>query len=457
MIPETLPGTIAALMPEVRANLERLVRIPSVSFPGFDPAEVRRSADATSQILDGVGMQTQILEVEGAHPAVLGRLPGPDGAPTVLLYAHHDVQPQGPRELWSSDPFEPVEREGRLYGRGSADDKSGIVMHAAAIRAWDGRPPVGVTVFVEGEEESSSAHLPEFLSRYRDRLHADAVILADSGNWRTGEPAITTSLRGIVAVVVEVRTLDHAVHSGEYGGAIPDALTVLIKTLSTLHDPEGQVAVPGLVSGSAEPLDLTEEELRVWAGVRPNVKLIGEGSLTSRMWTRPAISILGIDAPGVQEASNQLVPSARAKVSMRIPPGQDAAEAQAALIKHLEANVPWGADATITPEASGSPYELKAEGPAFDSIRRAMSEAFGRAPVDMGAGGSIPFLAAFAGTHPDAALLLTGAMDPRSNAHSEDESVDLGDLEKSCLAEALFLGYLAEAAATSYSSSSPVS
>ena len=428
-------------MPSVRQNLERLVRIPSVSFEGFDPENVRRSAEATRDILDAAGMRTRILQVDGAHPAVVGRLEPPPGAPTVLLYAHHDVQPEGPIDRWTSPPFEPVERDGRLYGRGAADDKSGIAVHEAAVRAWGARPPVGVTVFVEGEEESSSEHLPEFLARYRDELRADAVILADAGNWRVAEPAITTSLRGIVAVFVEVRTLDHAVHSGEYGGPIPDALTVLIRTLATLHDERGNVAVPGLAAGTADPLDLTEEELRGWAGVRPHVQMIGEGSLTARMWTRPAISILGIDAPKVFEASNQLVPAARAKVSMRIPPGQDPDAARDALVKHLEASVPWGADVTVTPEASGAPYRLKAEGPAFDAMRRAMREAFGREPVEMGAGGSIPFLAAFAETFPGAALLLTGAMDPTSNAHSEDESVDLADLERSALAEALFLGY----------------
>jgi acetylornithine deacetylase/succinyl-diaminopimelate desuccinylase-like protein len=437
-----LKQKIASLMPTVRQSLERLVRIPSVSFEGFDPENVRRSAEATRGILEAAGMQTRILEVKGAHPAVIGRIEPPAGKPTVLLYAHHDVQPEGPLDLWTSPPFEPAERDGRLYGRGAGDDKSGIAMHEAAVRAWDGRPPIGVTVFVEGEEESSSEHLPDFLSRFRDELRADAVILADSGNWRVGEPALTTSLRGIVAVFVEIRTLDHAVHSGEYGGAIPDALTVLVKTLATLHDEKGNVAVPGLTAGDADPLDLTEEELRGWAGVRPNVRMIGEGSLTARMWKKPAISVLGIDAPRVFEASNQLVPVARAKVSMRIPPGQDPDAARDALVKHLETNVPWGADVTVTPEASGAPYQLKAEGPAFDAMRRAMREVFGREPVDMGSGGSIPFLAAFAETFPDAALLLTGAMDPMTNAHSEDESVDLADLEKSALAEALFLGYL---------------
>src|SRR6266542_944993 len=439
---EAIPQRISALMPDIRIELERLVRIPSVSFPEFDPEQVRRSAAATEEILQACGMQTRLLEVEGAHPAVLGQVPAPDGAPTVLLYAHHDVQPQGPEDLWASPPFEPVERNGRLYGRGSSDDKAGIVMHAAAMRAWNGRPPVGVTVFVEGEEESSSEHLGAFLTNYGDLLKADAVILADSGNWRTGEPALTISLRGIVACFVEVRTLDHAVHSGEYGGAIPDALTALCRTLATLHDERGNVAVPGLATGRADSLDLTEKELREWAGVRPGVELIGEGNLTERMWTRPAISVLGIDAPRTPEASNQLVPMARAKVSMRIPPGQDPDEAMEGLVKHLESNVPWGAEAKIVREGSGAPYSLRAEGPANEAMKRAMREAFGKAPVQMGAGGSIPFVAEFAKVFPDATLMLTGAGDPKCNAHSENESLDLADLEKSCLAEALFLGDL---------------
>ncbi|HEY3210844.1 MAG TPA: dipeptidase [Actinomycetota bacterium] len=440
---DTIRQKISKLMPDIRAELERLVRIPSVSFPEFDPEQVRRSAAATEKILRACGLETRLLEVEGAHPAVLGQVPAPDGAPTVLLYAHHDVQPQGPDNLWTSPPFEPAERNGRLYGRGSSDDKAGIVMHAAALRAWEGRPPVGVTVFVEGEEESSSEHLGAFLTTYGDLLKADAVILADSGNWRTGEPALTISLRGIVACFIEIRTLDHAVHSGEYGGAIPDALTTLCRTLATLHDGKGNVAVPGLASGPADPLDLTEDELRDWAGVRPGVTLIGEGSLTERMWTKPAISVLGIDAPRTPEASNQLVPFARAKVSMRIPPGQDAEEAMDALVKHLESNAPWGAEVRIIREGVGSPFALEAEGPAYDAMRRAMTEAFGKEPVLMGAGGSIPFVAEFARQFPQATLMLTGAGDPKCNAHSEDESVDLADLERSCLAEALFLGHLA--------------
>lgn len=429
-------------MPDVQRDLERLIRIPSISHAGYDPVEVRRSAEATAELFVAAGAQTELLEVEDAPPAVRAHVAGPPGAPTVLLYAHHDVQPTGPVELWHSKPFEPVRRDGRLFGRGSSDDKCGVVMHVGAIRAWEGRPPVGVTVFIEGEEEAGSPHLGSFLARHGDRLGADAVVLADSGNWRVGQPALTTSLRGVVACVIEVRTLDHAVHSGEYGGPVPDALTVLAKTLAALHDDRGTVAVPGLASGPAEPLDLTEEELRGWVGMRPGVRLVGDGGLTERLWTRPAISILGIDAPSVRESPNQLVPSARAKVSMRIPPGQDAAAARHALHAHLRSHVPWGAEVRIDDLGAGEPFRVRAQGPAFDAMRRAFAEAWGAPSRDIGVGGSIPFVFAFAKAFSQAALLLTGAGDPTSNAHSEDESLDLGELERSCLAEALFLGYL---------------
>lgn len=434
---------VRADMKRVRDELEKLVRIPGTSHPGGDPKDLRRSADETARILRDAGMETRLLEVEGAPPAVLGRIAAPPGAPTVLCYAHHDVQPTGPRELWRTDPFEPVEKDGRLYGRGTSDDKCGVVIHAAAVRAWAGKPPVGVTVFVEGEEEWGSPNLGKFLERYSGDLRADAVILADSGMWRAGHPAITVTLRGIVACDIEVRTLDHAVHSGEFGGTAPDALTVLAKTLAKLHDDKGNVAVPGIAKGPADPLDLTEAELRSQTGLRPGVRLIGDGGITERMWTRPAVSILGIDSPRIEGSTNQLVPSARARVSMRIPPGQDADAAMQALTSHLRASVPWGAEVTITPKGAGKPYRIDASGPAFTAMERAMRDAWGRDAARMGAGGTIPFVADFAKAFPKAALLLTGAGDPTSNAHSENESVDLGDLEKSCAAEALFFSYLA--------------
>jgi acetylornithine deacetylase/succinyl-diaminopimelate desuccinylase-like protein len=441
--PGMLRDRVRDLMPRIRAELETLVRIPSISHPGHDPSQLKRSAQETARILRDAGCDTKLLEIESTPPAVLGRIAAPAGAPTVLLYAHHDVQPTGARELWHSDPFEPIEKNGRLYGRGTSDDKCGVVIHAGAIRAHDAQTPVGVTVFVEGEEEWGSPNLAKYLDRYGAELRADAVILADSGNWRPGEPGLTTSLRGIVACDIEVRTLDHAVHSGEFGGPVPDALTVLAKTLATLHDERGNVAVPGIARGSANPLDLTEDELRKQVGMRPGVRLIGEGGITERMWTRPAISILGIDAPRIVESTNQLVPAARARVSMRIPPGQDADAAMKALAEHLRAHVPWGAEVNITPRGAGKPYRLSAEGPAYEAFGRAMKEAFGHDPVLMGAGGTIPFVADFAKAFPKATLLLTGAGDPYSNAHSEDESVDLADLERSTLAEALFFQYLA--------------
>jgi acetylornithine deacetylase/succinyl-diaminopimelate desuccinylase-like protein len=434
---------VARALPEVRSELDELVRIPSVSADGFDPSQVRRSAEAVEVLLRARGLETRLLEIDGSHPAVLGTRPAPPGTPTVLLYAHHDVQPTGPVALWDTDPFEPVERDGRLFGRGSADDKAGVVTHTGALRAWNDAPPVGIVVLAEGEEEIGSEHLVEFLDAYADLLRADAVILADSANWRVGQPAITTSLRGLVDCVVEVRTLDHAVHSGQYGGAVPDAITALARLLASLHDDEGNVAIAGLVSEDADPLDLTEDEVRAWTGVRPGVEMIGSGSLTGRMWTRPAVSVLGIDAPSIGDATNQLVPSASAKVSLRLAPGQDPGPAADALAAHLKAHAPWGAEVTVTSGAAGSPCRVVAKGPAFDAVRRAFVEAYGVEPVEQGAGGTIPLVSAFAERYPDAALLLTGAGDPSSNAHSENESLDLGDLERSIVAEALFFGFLA--------------
>ena len=434
---------VREIFPRIRHDLETLVRIPSISHPGHDPSQLRRSADATARLLREAGAEARLLEIDGAPPAVLGRVAAPAGAPTVLLYAHHDVQPTGPRDLWHSDPFEPIEKNGRLFGRGTSDDKCGVVMHVGAIRVFEGRTPIGVTVFIEGEEEWGSPNLQKYLDRFSSELRADALILADAGNWRTGQPALTTSLRGVASADIEVRTLDHAVHSGEFGGPVPDALTVLAKTLATLHDANGEVAVAGLARGRADPLDLAEEELRTQVGLRPGVRLIGEGGITDRMWMKPSISILGIDAPRLVESTNQLVPSATARVSLRIPPGQDAGAAMRALVEHLRRNVPWGAEVTITEHGRGKPYKLSAVGPAHAAMRRAMREAFGRDAVEIGSGGTIPFVADFAQLLPDAALLLTGAGDPFSNAHSEDESVDLADLERSTLAEALFFEYLA--------------
>ncbi len=440
-----LRKAVGEVLPGVRTDLERLIRIPSVSAPGFDPARVRECAQATAGILEASGLRdVGLLEVEGAHPAVLGTHPAPEGAPTVLLYAHHDVQPPGDPAAWTSPPFEPTERDGRLYGRGATDDKAGVLAHAAALRAHGGSPPVGVTVFIEGEEETGSENLSAFLERYRDLLRADVIVLADASNWRIGQPALTTRLRGLVDCTVEVRTLDHGVHSGIYGGAFPDALTVLARLLATLHDERGNVAVPGLLAEDADPLDLTEEELREQTGALRGVHLTGEGSLTSRLWSRPAVSVLAIDAPRVQEASNTLIPTARAKVSLRIPPGQDPEAAMGALTAHLRDHAEWGAEVTVTPGAAAHPFAVEdARGPAFEAARRAFAEAWGRPPVDIGMGGTIPFIAAFAEAYPEASILVTGVEDPDGRAHGADESLHLGEFERVCLAETLLLQYLA--------------
>ena len=427
-------------MPVVRAGLERLSRIPSMSAPGYDAAPVRESAEVTAELFRATGVDARIVDHPGAHPAVVGRVAGPAGTPTVLLYAHHDVQPPGPRDRWIGDPFEPVERDGRLYGRGTADDKAGIAAHLAALRAFDGRPPCGVALFIEGEEESGSQHLVDYLIAERMTLACDAVIIADSSNWRIGRPAITTTLRGNALVTVEVRVADHAVHSGGFGGVVPDALMALTRLLASLHDDQGRVAVPGLKHGDADALDLTEAELRGYVGSRPSVRLIGDGSLTSRMWTKPAISIIGLDATPVREASNTLWPVASARLSMRVPPGQDARAAQDALVSHLESHVPWGAELAITRGPTGEAFTGAVTGPAYAALRAALGAAWGTAAIDIGQGGSIPFLFDFGRAFPDAALLVTGVEDPASNAHSENESLHLGEFENVCVAEATFLG-----------------
>ena len=427
----------------MRSALEDLVRIPSVSAPGFDPGNVQASAEAAAALLETSGVYgVRLLEIEGAHPAVYGELPGGAGAQTVLLYAHHDVQPPGPADEWRSPPFEPVEREGRLHGRGSSDDKAGIVLHAAALRAHGARPPVGVKLFFEGEEEIGSRHLGAFLDTYGPLLEADAIVVADSANWKVGVPSFTTSLRGLVDCVVEVRVLRSAVHSGQFGGALPDAITALARVLATLHDERGRPAILGLRGYEGPALEYSEEDLRAQAEVLESVELIGEGSLSSRLWTRPAISVLAIDAPPVQEAINQLVPVARAKVSLRIAPGDDPDQAMNALTDHLRRAAPWGASVTITPGARGRAFTLDTGGPAYDAFSKGFREAWGTEPVETGVGGSIPFVAAFSEAYPEASIVLNGVADPTSHAHGPNESVDLQELFRGALAEAIALRLL---------------
>lgn len=439
-----LSSAVDELLPSLLEDLQALVRIPSISAPSYDHDPVRRSAEATAELMRAAGLDDVVLLEHGdALPAVFGRKPGPPGAPVVLLYAHHDVQPPGDIGTWDRDPFEPVEIDGRIYGRGASDDKAGILVHLGAIRAFGGDLPVSVKVFVEGEEEIGSANLTGFLEEHADRLAADVIVIADSANWRVGVPALTTSLRGIVSVAVEVDVLEAAVHSGQFGGAVPDAVTILCRVLAGLHDEQGNVAVPGIVEGEADPLDLTEAELRSQAGVKPGVDLIGEGSLTTRLWRKPAIAVLAIDAPSIDEAVNALVPRARAKVSMRIPPGEPVDDALAKLIAHIESQPSWGATVTATEIEKGEAFELGDDDPRVAAFRPAFAEAYGVDTVDIGVGGSIPFVAAFSDRYPEAAILLTGVADPTSRAHGPNESLSLADFRSGIIAEALALRNLA--------------
>ena len=430
------------VLPSVRADLEDLVRIQSVWADPQRRDEVTRSADAVAKLLSEAGFGDVRIVSEGGAPAVIAHHPAPEGAPTVLLYAHHDVQPEGDPAAWDSSPFEPTERDGRLYGRGTADDKAGIATHLAAFRAHGGTPPVGVTVFVEGEEESGSPSLSRLLAAHKDALAADVIVIADSDNWSTDTPSLTVSLRGLADCVVEVSTLDHGLHSGMWGGVVPDALMVLVRLLASLHDDDGNVAVAGLHEATAADVDYTPERVRADTGMLDGVDEIGSGAVAQRLWAKPAITVIGIDTTPIAKASNTLIPSARAKVSMRVAPGGDAGEHLDALTRHLEQHAPWGARVTVTPGDVGQPYAIDATGPVYDAAREAFLQAWGQDAVDTGVGGSIPFIAAFAAAFPDAKILVTGVEDPDTQAHSVNESLHLGVLERAATAEALLLAKL---------------
>jgi acetylornithine deacetylase/succinyl-diaminopimelate desuccinylase-like protein len=435
-------AAVARELPGVQADLARLVAIPSIAFPDFDHAHVEQSAEATAALLRGCGLTVKLARA-GGQPAVIGTRPAPPGAPTVLLYAHHDVQPIGDPARWESEPFTATERDGRLYGRGAADDKAGIMAHVAALRALGDQVPVGVVVFVEGEEEYGSESLERLLAAHRDEIAADVIVIADAGNWDIGVPALTTSLRGIVNLFVEVRTLASAVHSGMFGGPVPDALTVLCRLLATLHDDAGDVAVPGLVRRPAAPLAYPPDRLRAEAGLVDGAPFVGTGSLVDRLWTKPSLAVLGIDAPGTGEAPNALVPSARAKLNLRIAPGEDPKAAYEVLAAYLRAQAPWGVPVEVTLDQLGAPCTIDATGPAHQAARAAFRAAWdGVDPVDVGAGGSIPFIATFQEMFPDAAILVTGVEDPYSKAHGPNESLHLGEFARACLAEALLLASL---------------
>ncbi len=431
-------------MPRVIDELGRLVAIASVGYEGYDPAHVRTSATLTRDLLEDAGVaDARLHELDGGHPAVIGHIDGPKGAPTVLLYAHHDVQPAPDPASWSSPPFEPEVRDGRLFGRGAADDKSGIVVHLAALRAVGRDLRCSVSVLVEGEEECSTAHLARLLDDNADLVRADVAIIADGGNVRTGVPTIGTSVRGSTSVEVRVDVLPIAQHSGAFGGPLPDAIMSLARMLASLHDHDGNVAVEGLHRFTWDGTPVSEEEFREESRVFDQIRLIGTGSIADRTLSQPAINVLAFEAPRVADVANQIVPSARAVVGMRLAPGDDGARAVAALVDHLERAAPWGVRVTITTEEPGAGYLVDGGTGMYRAATAALGEAFGAEVAEMGSGGSIPLVPMLADRVPGMPIVIVGAGDHLSNSHSTDESVPLADLERLALAEAIVLMRLA--------------
>jgi acetylornithine deacetylase/succinyl-diaminopimelate desuccinylase-like protein len=452
---DELREAVTAGLPAAIADLSGLVRIPSVSWDGFDFAHVHASAERVAELARELGVfetvdvvQLPVSDPDSdalGQPAVVATRAARAGKPTILLYAHHDVQPPGDEAHWDSKPFEPTLRGDRLYGRGAADDKAGIIAHLAAIRAYQqvlGDPEIGLVLYAEGEEEFGSRSILTFLEHYRETFDADVIVVADSGNWSTEIPAITVGLRGAVAFNLRVTTLAHASHSGMFGGAVPDAMLAAVRMLDSLWNADGSVAVEGLTSREAETPPYDEEQLRAETGLLPQASPIGTGAIISRIWNQPSITLTGIDAPSVKDASNTLVPSVRVRVSARVAPGQRAEEAYEAIMDHLRAHAPFGAQLEVDGLDLGQPFLVDTSGWAVADAKAVLEEAFGNPTVEMGVGGSIPFIAELAERFPNAQILVTGVEDPDSRAHSPNESLHVPSLEKAILGEALLLARL---------------
>lgn len=442
------------------AALEALVRIPSVSAAGFDPAAVRRSAEATADLLSRSGLEhVRLVSPPGGHPNVIGEWchAGPS-APTVLLYAHHDVQPPGLLDRWSTDPFTPVVRDGRLYGRGSADDKAGAVAHAAAVSAWldsAGALPCNVKVLVEGEEEIGSPHLEQFLTGHAEELGADVLVLADAGNWAVGTPGVTYSLRGLLGFDVTLGALDGPLHSGMAGGIVPDPATALARLIDSMVDEHGDVAVDGFwddvralspgEAGRIAALSPSPDAMAHTLGLRRGVELSGDPSvpLLERLWMRPTLTVIGIDSHPIEGSSNQIVAAATARISMRLAPGQDPHRCWECVQRHITGNVPWGLEVDLDLHESVPAWACEPEGPAFEAAARALRIGFGAEAVLMGVGGTIPFVGPFAAAFGGIPAILLGPADPGSRIHGEDESLHLGDWASLIASEIHLLGELA--------------
>ncbi|QTG80191.1 dipeptidase [Arthrobacter crystallopoietes] len=448
---DALAQAVDARMGQTITSLKELVAIPGIAWEAFDPAELATSAETVAELIRGLGLtDVQILSVSNGEteggPAVVARRPAGPGKPTVLLYAHHDVQPPGDARLWKTEPFAATEKDGRLFGRGAADDKAGIMAHVASLEALLATMGedfgVGVTFFIEGEEEAGSPTFRTFLETHQELLRADVIIVADSANWKVGIPALTTSLRGLVDGVIELRVLEHAVHSGMFGGPLLDAPTLMARLISTFHDDAGEVAIEGLVSAAPATVDYPEEDFRRDSSVLESVQLAGTGSIADRLWNKPALSVIGMDVPSVALSSNTLLPSARAKISVRLAPGQDPDAAMEAIARHIGSHAPFGAEVSFAPGERGNAFATDTNASAAQAALWALGTAWNTQPVEAGMGGSIPFIADLTELFPQAQILITGVEDPDSRAHSANESLHLGDFRNAVLAEALLLARL---------------
>ncbi|MFD7449906.1 dipeptidase [Kitasatospora sp. NPDC059827] len=443
---DELARRIDGLMPRAWTDLAELVAIPSVADPRqYPPEKCREAAEWVADAFTGAGLRDVHLEEtpDGSH-AVVGHRPPPPGAPTVLLYSHYDVQPPLDEAAWTSPPFRLTERDGRWYGRGAADCKGNIVMHLTALRALGEDVPVGLKLVVEGSEEQGTGGLEQYVPPHAGELHADALLICDTGNAAVGVPTATTSLRGVVTVVVGVEALTGDVHSGMFGGPAPDALAALIRMLDSLRDADGGTRIEGLdCTGSWSGVGYDEGAFRTDAGVLDGVRLTGSGTVADRLWARPAVTVLGIDCPPVVGSAAAVPATARARVSLRVPPGTDARAAQDALVAHLEAAAPWGVRVTTERESAGAPFRAGTGGPAYAALDKAAQEVYGKPLSFLGQGGSIPLCNVLATTFPAAELVLMGVEEPRCLIHAPNESVDPEEIRRMAHVEALFLRHFA--------------